>query len=127
MFTYRHVIVILLTCPNYPLLQTGKDRKMLLKVDEHKCVCRAGVEQGASCWRSTGSSLVASYILFDDCHMRIQRSINRGGDYMNRKRFYSVLLQGTIDDRGRFLDISVGTPWEVHDALILHYFNFHST
>lgn len=59
--------------------------------------------------------------------MRIQRSINRGGDYMNRKRFYSVLLQGTIDDRGRFLDIAVGTPWEVHDALILHYFNFHST
>lgn len=59
--------------------------------------------------------------------MRIQRSINRGGDYMNRKRFYSVLLQGTIDNIGRFLDIDVGTPWEVHDVLILHYFNFHST
>lgn len=34
------------------------------------------------------------------CHIRVQRPSIRGGVYMNRKSFYSVLLPGIVDDRG---------------------------
>ncbi|KAJ8355235.1 hypothetical protein AAFF_G00083580 [Aldrovandia affinis] len=36
----------------------------------------------------------------DGCHIRIQRPPVRGGDYLNRKSFYSILLQGIVDDQG---------------------------
>lgn len=40
----------------------------------------------------------------DGCHIRVQRPPIRGGDYMNRKSFYSVLLQGIVD-------VCVGAVW----------------
>ncbi len=55
----------------------------------------------------------------DGCHIRIQRPRKRGLDYMNRKGFYSILLQGTCDDQGKFIDIFVGPPGRVHDARML--------
>lgn len=55
----------------------------------------------------------------DGCHIRIQRPPVRGGDYLNRKTYYSVLLQGIVDDQGRFLDIFAGPPGRVHDARML--------
>ncbi|XP_035847590.1 uncharacterized protein LOC118493103 [Sander lucioperca] len=39
----------------------------------------------------------------------------RGRDYINRKSYYSVLLQGIVNDEGRFIDIFAGPPGRVHD------------
>nr|XP_020487137.1 protein ALP1-like [Labrus bergylta] len=63
----------------------------------------------------------------DGCHIRVQRPPVRGGDYMNSKSFYSILLQGIVDERGRFLDIFAGPPGRVHDARMLRSSNFYST
>lgn len=40
----------------------------------------------------------------DGCHIKIQRPHVRGGDYLNRKGYYSVVLQAVVDD------IFVGAP-----------------
>jgi len=61
----------------------------------------------------------------DGCHIRIQRPHIHGMDYMNRKGYYSLLLQGICDDRGRFLDIFVGPPGRVHDARMLRLSPFY--
>lgn len=38
---------------------------------------------------------------------------------MNYKSFYSVLLQGIVDERGQFIDIFAGAPGTVQDARML--------
>ncbi|XP_053177218.1 putative nuclease HARBI1 [Scomber japonicus] len=63
----------------------------------------------------------------DGCHIKIQRPIIRGGDYLNRKGFYSVLLQGIVNEKGKFEDIFVGPPGRVHDARMLRSSTFYST
>ncbi len=60
----------------------------------------------------------------DGCHIKIQRPAIRGGDYLNRKGFYSLLLQGIVDDQGRFLDIFTGVPGKVHDSRMLRASTF---
>ena len=55
----------------------------------------------------------------DGCHIRIQCPRVRGVDYMNRKSFYSVLLQGIVDAEGRFINVFTGMPGKVHDARLL--------
>ncbi|KAL2096949.1 hypothetical protein ACEWY4_006156 [Coilia grayii] len=55
----------------------------------------------------------------DGCHIRLQRPPIRGGDYMNWKCYYFVLLQGIVNDEGRFIDIFAGPPGRVHDARML--------
>jgi len=55
----------------------------------------------------------------DGCHIRISRPARRGDDYMNRKSYYSVLLQGICDHNGIFCDVYVGPPGRVHDARML--------
>lgn len=42
-----------------------------------------------------------------------------GGDYLTRKAYYSVLLQGVVDDLGKFTDIFAGPPGRVHDVRML--------
>ncbi|KAG7463223.1 hypothetical protein JOB18_029688 [Solea senegalensis] len=61
----------------------------------------------------------------DGCHIRVQRPPVRGGDYMNCKSYYSVLLQGIVDDRGRFLDIFAGPPGRVDDTTMLRASSFY--
>ena len=60
----------------------------------------------------------------DGCHIKIQRPNDRGGDYLNRKNYYSVVLQGIVNETGRFVDIFVGAPGKVHDARILRKSTF---
>ena len=44
----------------------------------------------------------------DGCHIKIQRlSGPRGGDYMNRKGYFSILLQGICNDEGKLINIFV--------------------
>lgn len=82
--------------------------------------------QAALFRRSCGIDGIVGAI--DGCHFRIQRPPVRGGDYLNRKAYYSVLLQGIVDDLGRFTDIFAGPPGRVHDARMLRlspFFNTH--
>ncbi|XP_054599280.1 uncharacterized protein [Nothobranchius furzeri] len=55
----------------------------------------------------------------DGCHIRVQKLPVQGVDYKKRKSFFFVLLQGIVDDRGRFVDICAGPPGRVHDARML--------
>ena len=40
-------------------------------------------------------------------------------DYLNHKRFYSIVGQAVVDANGKCLDVSVGCP--VHDAHVYRY------
>ncbi|KAK9751799.1 DDE superfamily endonuclease [Popillia japonica] len=42
-----------------------------------------------------------------------------GDDFINRKGYHSILLQGVVDHRKMFLNISVGAPSSIHDARLL--------
>jgi hypothetical protein len=55
----------------------------------------------------------------DGCHLRIKQPVRHGVDYINRKGYFSMLLQGICDDRGRFIDIFCGPPGRIHDARLL--------
>uniref|UniRef100_A0A3Q2QA82 Protein ALP1-like n=1 Tax=Fundulus heteroclitus TaxID=8078 RepID=A0A3Q2QA82_FUNHE len=61
----------------------------------------------------------------DGCHVRVQRPAVRGGDYMNGRCFYSVLLQAIVDERGRFLDVFAGPPGRLGDARMLRASSFY--
>lgn len=61
----------------------------------------------------------------DGCHIKIQRPSIRGKDYRNRHKYHSVVLQGLVDDSGRFRDINVGAPGRVHDSRILRKSSFY--
>lgn len=73
--------------------------------------------------RTSGLDKVIGAI--DGCHIRVQRPPIRGGDYINRKGYYSVLLQGIVNDEGRFIDIFAGPPGRVHDARMLRGSTFY--
>ncbi|KAL3060951.1 hypothetical protein OYC64_009209 [Pagothenia borchgrevinki] len=56
----------------------------------------------------------------DGCHIRIKAPNSpHAQDYLNRKLFLSVQLQGICDSYGKFLDIFVGYPGSVHDTRVL--------
>jgi len=54
----------------------------------------------------------------DGCHMPISAPNHLHTDYYNRKGWYSVLIQGVVDAKYRFLDVCVGWPGSVHDARV---------
>ena len=62
----------------------------------------------------------------DGCHIRIIRPRRHGVDYLNRKGYYSMLLQGICNDEGRFLDIFTGPPGRIHDARLLRLSDFYA-
>jgi hypothetical protein len=40
------------------------------------------------------------------------------GDYLNRKDYYSLIMQGVCDNKYIFRDINIGWPGRVHDARV---------
>ena len=54
----------------------------------------------------------------DGCHVPIVSPQQCPADYFNRKGWHSIILQGTVDDRGRFIDVYIGWPGRVHDARV---------
>ncbi|KAH0629060.1 hypothetical protein JD844_010834 [Phrynosoma platyrhinos] len=44
----------------------------------------------------------------DGCHCNIISPVRQGGQFINKKQRYSMLLQGTCDHTGRFIDLVTG-------------------
>ncbi|CAM4388912.1 unnamed protein product, partial [Caretta caretta] len=43
---------------------------------------------------------------------------HKGSQYINRKGYFSMVLQALVDHKGRFTNINVGWPGKVHDARV---------
>ena len=54
----------------------------------------------------------------DGTHISIIRPIEDASDYYNRKGFHSIIMQGTVDHRGIFINVYIGWPGRVHDAQV---------
>lgn len=54
----------------------------------------------------------------DGCHIPIKAPQNNPEDYVNRKGFHFIILQGLVDANYLFLDVCVGWPGKVHDACL---------
>ncbi|XP_011859149.1 PREDICTED: putative nuclease HARBI1 [Vollenhovia emeryi] len=55
-----------------------------------------------------------------DCtHIAIRQPVNHPRDYCNRKRFFSIVLQGVVDADMKFTNIYCGEPGSLHDARVL--------
>ena len=52
------------------------------------------------------------------CHVPIIAPLQSPEDYVNRKAFHAVTLQGLVYSNYRFVDILVGWPAKVHDARV---------
>ncbi|XP_050822634.1 uncharacterized protein LOC127057692 [Gopherus flavomarginatus] len=51
-------------------------------------------------------------------HIPILVPPHLASEYVNRKGYFSMVLQALVDHRGRFIDINTGWPGKVHDARI---------
>ena len=54
----------------------------------------------------------------DGCHIRIKARLKDAEDYINRKDYHSIVLQGLVDNNYIFRDAFVGLPGKSHDARI---------
>lgn len=54
----------------------------------------------------------------DGCHIRIKKPIENPHDYFNRKKYFSVVLQGICASNLQFIDVDCRWPGSVHDARI---------
>ena len=53
------------------------------------------------------------------CHIPVRPPASNHTDYYNRKGWYSVLLQGVVDQKYLFTDTCIGWPGSVHNARVL--------
>jgi len=58
-----------------------------------------------------------AFLSVDGTHISITSPIECPADY-NRKGFHSIIMQGTVNYLGHFIDICVGWPGRVHDAFV---------
>nr|XP_048675995.1 protein MIX23 isoform X1 [Caretta caretta] len=54
----------------------------------------------------------------DGTHIPILAPEHQAAEYINRKGYFSIVLQALVDHKGRFTNINVGWPGKVHDARI---------
>jgi hypothetical protein len=54
----------------------------------------------------------------DGTHIPIISPQECPADYYNRKGWHSIILQGVVDHKGRFIDVYAGWPGRVHDARV---------
>jgi len=54
----------------------------------------------------------------DGSHIRIDRSTEDPDSYINRKQYFSVHIQGTVNHKMKFLDVFIGYPGSVHDSRV---------
>ncbi|XP_050792984.1 uncharacterized protein LOC127043187 [Gopherus flavomarginatus] len=54
----------------------------------------------------------------DGTHIPILALAHQGGQYVNRKGYFSMVLQALVGHKRCFTDISLGWPEKVHDARI---------
>lgn len=54
----------------------------------------------------------------DGSHIRIDKPDEDPDSYINRKQYFSIHIQGTVDHRMKFLDVFIGYPGSVHDARV---------
>ena len=54
----------------------------------------------------------------DGTHIPIVSPVDYPADYFNRKGFHSIIMQGMVDNLGRFTDVCIGWPGRVHDARV---------
>ena len=54
----------------------------------------------------------------DGCHIRIKAPNENPEDYVNRKDYHSIVLQGLVDSKYLFRDIFAGWTGKSHDARI---------
>lgn len=54
----------------------------------------------------------------DGSHVRIDKPIEDPDSYINRKQYFSLQMQCTVNHKMKFIDIFVGYPGSVHDARV---------
>ena len=55
----------------------------------------------------------------DGTHLPFIKPVHSAADYYNKKGYYSVLMQGLVNFRGRFINVNIGWPGMVHNAWVL--------
>ena len=55
----------------------------------------------------------------DGCHIPIKAPNEEPNEYVNRKSFQSIVLQGVADADGKFLHVSTSYAGSIHDARVL--------
>ncbi|XP_071578821.1 uncharacterized protein [Temnothorax nylanderi] len=54
----------------------------------------------------------------DGSHIRIDKPLEDPDSYVNRKQYFSLHVQGTVDHKMKFMDVFIGYPGSVHDARV---------
>uniref|UniRef100_A0A8C3FDM6 Nuclease HARBI1 n=1 Tax=Chrysemys picta bellii TaxID=8478 RepID=A0A8C3FDM6_CHRPI len=57
----------------------------------------------------------------DGTHIPILEPEHQATEYINRKGYFSMLLQALVDHKGRFTNINMGWPGKVHDARVFRH------
>uniref|UniRef100_A0A8C3F930 Putative nuclease HARBI1 n=1 Tax=Chrysemys picta bellii TaxID=8478 RepID=A0A8C3F930_CHRPI len=57
----------------------------------------------------------------DGTHNPILSPEHQATEYINRKGYFSMLLEALVDHKGRFTNINVGWPGKVHDARVFRH------
>jgi DDE superfamily endonuclease len=61
----------------------------------------------------------------DGSHIQIDKPTERHDDYVNRKSYHSMVLQGICNEHKKFIDVFIGYPGSVHDARVFRNSDIH--
>ncbi|XP_025155808.1 putative nuclease HARBI1 isoform X3 [Harpegnathos saltator] len=54
----------------------------------------------------------------DGSHIRIDKPSEDPVAYINRKHYFCIHMQGTVNEQNKFLDVLIGYPGSMHDARV---------